>query len=367
MGNTIKIAIIGASTGQLALCIKAKELGLETYCFAYEEGAICKSHVDHFFPISITNTEDIIEKCKEIGINGVVTNASELTANITSYIAERLNLNGVPHKVFINIQNKAWVRQVTNDIEGLTPVTWDMGDLKTVLDRCTPPCILKPINGSAKKGVNYISKANEILDIDNDLKDSVFMTEEFINGQEYSVESISFHGQHYVIQITEKVSTGAPHFVELEHHQPAALSKRIEDKIKTVIPRILDTVGFTNGATHVEIKIKDENIYLIEINPRGGGGCISNILVSLSTNCDYIKQIILVALDKFKPEPITNKAYAGIYFLSAYTRRLLPYFEGAEKEWMVERYRANNTLTESTSNYDRDGYLIYCSKHKISI
>ena len=48
-----KIAIIGASYLQLPLVEKAKEMGLETHCFAWSEGAVCKNVADYFYPISI--------------------------------------------------------------------------------------------------------------------------------------------------------------------------------------------------------------------------------------------------------------------------------------------------------------------------
>ena len=50
-----KLAIIGASYLQLPLVKKAKEMGIETHCFAWEEGAVCKEYSDFFYPISIFN------------------------------------------------------------------------------------------------------------------------------------------------------------------------------------------------------------------------------------------------------------------------------------------------------------------------
>ena len=37
-----KLAIIGASYLQLPLVRKAKEMGIETFCFAWADGAVCK-------------------------------------------------------------------------------------------------------------------------------------------------------------------------------------------------------------------------------------------------------------------------------------------------------------------------------------
>ena len=55
MKNTL--AIIGASYLQLPLVIKAKEMGVHTISFAWEEGAVCKDVVDKLYPISIHEKE----------------------------------------------------------------------------------------------------------------------------------------------------------------------------------------------------------------------------------------------------------------------------------------------------------------------
>lgn len=362
-----KIAIIGASTGQLPLCMKAKEMGLETYCFAWPKDAVCKDIVDHFIPISIFEMDKIVDLCKEYQIDGVVSNASEATALVVSYIADKLGKVGTPYDIFLKIQNKEYVRKTTNTIEGLGHVDYKIGKVNEILSTFPTPYVLKPIKGASKKGVNFVNKDTiSQISVPSDLEDTLFIAEQYINGVEYSVETISYKGQHEIVQVTEKIGTGAPHFVELEHHQPAQLTATVCHKLQTLIPQILSSVGYTDGASHIEIKIDfAENIYLIEINPRGGGDYISNNLVGLSTDYDYLKQMISVALDQYEPIPIHNKAYAGIYFLSAHTKRLLPYFNEPIQDWVVMRERSEGELTVSCSNYDRNGYIMYCSNKKI--
>ncbi len=361
-----RIAIIGASTGQLPLCLKAREMGLETYCFAWDEGAVCKKYVDSFIPLSIFEMDEIVDYCKSVNIDGVVSNASETTAMVASYVAEKLGKTGVPYRDFINIRNKEFVRQKTNGIEGLAPVNFMVGEYNQIIDFFPRPFVIKPINGAAKKGVNFVDTDSEDLAIPDDLKDATFMAEEYIEGKEYSVESISYNNHHDVIQITEKIGTGAPHFVELEHHQPANLPIEETAKIKKIIPKILTSIGFTNGASHIEIKVNSQGfIYLIEVNPRGGGDYISNELIALSTDYDYLKQMILVSLGSYESVSVKNVACSGIYFLSAYTSRLLPYFDSPKESWMKMRERIGNGLTYSCSNYDRDGFILYCSENKI--
>ena len=95
-----KLAIIGAADGQLPLCLKAKEMGIETYCFAWPKGAVCKDYVDKFYPISIFEMDEIVKMCSEIGVSGVVSNASETTALVVNYVAEKLGLPCTPYEIF---------------------------------------------------------------------------------------------------------------------------------------------------------------------------------------------------------------------------------------------------------------------------
>lgn len=364
----MKLAVIGASSGQLPICMKAKEMGLETHCFAWPEGAICKNVVNHFYPISIFEKEAIVKKCRELGVHGVVSNASELTAEVVSYVSENLGLNGTPYNVLEKLHDKFWVRQLSESVHGLSkPMFYQYEGY----DRGIYPCVVKPCEGSSKVGVSYVRNKKEFIDAiryaQNSTKGNIIV-EEYIKGKELSVESISYKGCHQVIQITDKDSSDAPHFVELGHHQPASISTMIESKIKLLVPMILAAMGYTNGASHVEVKYNGEDIYLIEVNLRGGGDDISNKLVQMSSGIDYLRCIIEVALGTFKtPVRVSNPSYAGIYYLCKQTENYLPFFEHAkEKEWFVEGEIYNRNLKESHSNYERDGFLIYKSDHKVT-
>lgn len=361
-----KIAIIGASSGQLPIVKKACEIGYQTFCFAWEKGAVCKDFCDRFFPISIFDTDKIIQKCRELDVDGIVTNASEETAYVASVVASALNLNSVSPDVIKLVQDKRAVRELTRDVPGLS-----VPDVYKVEDRTniSYPCVVKPIKGSAKKGVSFCEKSE---DLDSAVEYAYrygddILIEQYIGGEEYSVETISFHGRHQVIQITKKVTSGFPHFVELEHHQPAVLADNMREKVERLIGSILTKVGFDNGASHTEIKIDGNQVYLIEINPRGGGDHISDTLTFLSTDCDYLREMINVAVGDFKFLPVNNVAYSGIMFLNKQNSRVLKYFDCPQEPWMVERTRDSDPLRESTSNYDRNGYLIYNSKKPLEL
>lgn len=115
-----RIAIIGAASGQLPLCQKAREMGLETYCFANKDGG-CAEFADHFIPVSIIDKETVARICREQHMEAIATNASELTASVAAYVAEQLGIIGPSYKALMAAHNKAIVRSLANDIEGFTP------------------------------------------------------------------------------------------------------------------------------------------------------------------------------------------------------------------------------------------------------
>ena len=89
-----KIVIIGANDFQNQLILKAKEMGFETHVFAWKDGAVGEKNADYFYPVSIVETDQILEKCREISPDAVASIASDL-ANITvCKVAAGLGLPG---------------------------------------------------------------------------------------------------------------------------------------------------------------------------------------------------------------------------------------------------------------------------------
>ena len=364
-----KIAIIGTAEGQKQLYVKAKQKGLYTIAFSYNRGCIPSELVDEFHEISVVEKDAIVKKCREIGVDGVVSNGSELTANIASFVADQLGLECTPSDVITILQDKSKVRNLTKDIEELQPIRSYIYDYKTL----TPlflPCVVKPVSGSSKCGVSFASTVQEFqeaISYSLTFSDVAPIVEEFAKGKEVSVESISFQGKHYIIQITDKDSSGAPHFVELGHHQPSNISEEIQKKIRRILPRILDAVGYVSGASHTELKITDDGkVFLIEINPRGGGDEISNRLVYLSTGYDYIGAMIDVAIGDFIEPILGERKCAGILFLTKQTQHLLPLFHEAPKNvWYIDGRVDSFDLKECMGNTSKNGFLIYQSEKRI--
>lgn len=373
-----KIAVIGASYLQEPLVRKAKEMGIYTLCFAWRDGAVCADIADEFYDISIVEKEQILEICRKAEIDGVCTIASDVAAPTVAYVAEQMGLVGNSYESAVRANNKYLMRNAFMEA-GVpspqymlaTPETLHSPKLLDGLRTFQYPIIVKPSDRSGSLGVTKICTPSEYypaieLAMDKSFKHEA-MIEEFIDGREISVEFISYKGKHYPLQITDKVTTEAPHFVELEHHQPSTLSSDMFAKIYEITEKALNALGITNGASHSEYKItKEGRIAVMEIGGRMGGDFIGSDLVRLSTGYDFVKGVIEVALGSFEePKKRFNK-FSGVYFLCKETERLKSYFDNwKDNPNIVEAEITNPILKNIECSADRSGYLIYQSTQKV--
>lgn len=364
-----KLAVIGAGYLQLPLVKKAKDMGVEAVCFAWAEGAVCKDVCDRFYPVSTTDKEEILRICREIGIDGIATIASDVAAPTVAFVAEKMGLPGNSYRSAVKANNKYLMRNSFMEAGIPCPRYRMVTSPDDVLSASwVYPLIVKPSDRSGSLGVTKVLSAEELAPAVEKALSVSFkkeaMVEEFIEGREISVEFISYQGRHYPLQITDKVTTEAPHFVELEHHQPSTLPADIQDRVWELVPRALDALQIENGASHSEIKITpDGRLAVIEIGARMGGDFIGSNLVELSTGYDYLRGVIEVALGRFTEPRITKRAFSGVYFLSAETARLRPLIEkGAQpSEGILQAAVTDPVLRPVLCSADRSGYLIYAN------
>jgi biotin carboxylase len=366
-----KLAILGASYLQKPLIEKAKEMGIETHCFAWDNDlAVCKNISDFFYPISVLEKEQLLVKCKEIGIDGITTIATDICVPTIAFIAENLNLISNSYKSSIIATNKAKMRLAFEDANVNSPKSICLENTKLINElNLSFPLIVKPTDRSGSRGVSKVYNEIELKNaIDRGLEESLenkVVIEEFIEGVEVSVESISWQGNHHILVITDKVTTGEPYFVELAHHQPSALSNEIQEKIKSETLKALNALEVKFGASHSEFKITNEGkVYAIEVGARMGGDFIGSDLVYLSTGYDFVKGVIDVSLGQFSLPIIKNNKYSGVYFLSKNSEKLAPIFNQTN-QFEVKKEIFNTNLLEINNSNDRSGYLIYQSNKKI--
>ena len=372
-----KIAIVGASYLQLPLVLKAKELGIKTICFAWKDGAVCRDYADQYFPISIVNKEEILEVCRKERIDGITTIATDVAVPTINYVAHELGLVGNSIESGFIATNKYAMREALKKGGVNCPFfqkVRSFSDALSAIEKTTFPVIIKPCDRSGSMGVTKVDSMDGLAEAVGAALEASFckeaILEKFVDiAHEISVEGISWKGTHHVLAITDKITTGAPHYVELGQHQPSQLPLAILEEAVRQVKLGVKALGIEYGASHPELMIsKTGEVFVTEIGARMGGDFIGSDLVRLSTGYDFLKGVIEVALGEFSGVRLGERSHAGVWFYSPDTPRVKDIIQHRPQyPWIIRSELHEEELKPLTRSADRAGYFIYKSSKKINL
>ena len=362
---------------QLPLVLKARELGVETICFAWEDGAVCRDYADRYFPISIVDKEEILAVCRRERIDGITTIATDVAVPTINFVAHELGLTGNSIESGYVATNKFAMREALKKGGANCPFFQKIKSYAEALgavEKTTFPVIVKPCDRSGSMGVTKVDSADGLASAVEAALEASFckeaILEKFVDiAQEISVEGISWRGEHHVLAITDKVTTGAPHYVELGQHQPSQLPQNILDEAVRQVKLGIKALGIEYGASHPELMIsKTGEVFVTEIGARMGGDFIGSDLVYLSTGYDFLRGVIEIALGDFSGVHFGEKHYAGVWFYSPDTPEVKDIVERRPKyPWIVRSELHEDELKPLTRSADRAGYFIYRNNEKINL
>lgn len=306
-----KIMILGASILQLPAILEAKEMGLQVISVDMDKNAIGFKYADICLEISTIDTKNVLEAAKKYNIDGIMTLASDMPMITVAIVAKELNIIGITEETALKATNKALMRECLRKNNVPTPAFFKISNIDeyfNIVQKQKNRFIVKPTDNSGSRGVFLIDDINDKASISYAFEYSKkfsrcgeIIVEEYMQGPEVSVETLSIDGTVHVIAITDKLTTGAPRFVEMGHSQPSNLPENIKEKIKSVAIAAVKAIGIENGPSHTEIIITSEGPKIVELGARLGGDNITSHLVPLSTGVNMVKCCIEIALGQ-KPD-----------------------------------------------------------------
>lgn len=293
------ILVFGLGFLQESLIRQCKERGLKTIGIDPLISPYCKDYVDEFVQVAGDDYNKTLEVAKKFNVSGIITTATDKPLVMMARIAQALCLP------FFSLDTAIWSTdkfQMKNRFQKYG-IPCAKGKLISSVDDAKDlsfPVIIKPRDNSGSRGVKLcrtlkelessISEAFQYSHLDS------ILVEEYIEGNEYSIESLHFNGQTEVIQFTEKRTTPFPYNVELGHKQPANLTEEQRNKIRCIVDSIGKCLKFDNCPSHTELKVNERGIFVIETSPRLGGDFITSTLTPLSTGINIEDQLISISL-----------------------------------------------------------------------
>lgn len=362
------ILIFGVGELQKSIINRAKQMGLYVVGIDPCADALCRDEVDVFEIVGGQDYEGTLAVARKYNISAVVTAATDKPLVMMARIAKELGLRFYSEETAIWSTDKYQMKQ--RFIEGGVPCA--RGKVIKSIDESKDlefPLILKPRDNSGSRGVILCRNIKELQSaMEEALQytrlDSV-LVEEFIEGQEYSIESLHYEGKSEVIQFTEKRTTPFPYNVELGHIQPANLCESHKNDIRIIIEKIGKALGFENCPSHTELKINERGIYVIETSPRLGGDYITSTLTPLSTGVNLEDELLHIALgDEVNCSPQYSQ-YSGVRFFSFAADSIIKAIpdRGLILGWphVIDfsfKLSINDYVNQITSSLNRYGHII---------
>ena len=131
------------------------------------------------------------------------------------------------------------------------------------------PLIAKPINGSASQGIQKLENQAELVDFLLKYEPEKYLIQQFIEGDEYSVDCyVDDFGETLSIIPRKRIET-------IGGEVSKSVTKRLENLIE-ISAEIIKKANF-RGPITIQFLQKKSQAYLMEINPRFGGGVITSI------------------------------------------------------------------------------------------
>ncbi|QGV77860.1 ATP-grasp domain-containing protein [Streptomyces ficellus] len=289
-----RVLVIG---GKLKLVRKARELGLDVvhaqYPDAYDRGHW--PYVDQALLLDYGDIDRLLPLARALHAAypfQAAVSLFELGLLPAARINEALGLRGESVDTVELLLDKWRMRQQLA-AKGISPMASAVGrsaqDVRDFVDRHGLPIIVKPVRESGSVGVFRVTDEAEVdtvaeryrsLDdqewVVGDLfaADSFdeFLMEEYLDGPEVSVETLSFDGRHVIVAVTDKAEFGGGSgFVELGLSQPSRHPEETLREVRQLVTDFLDAMGLRNGPSHTEIRLTSRGPRVIESHNRIGG------------------------------------------------------------------------------------------------
>lgn len=293
------ILVFGVGELQQSIISRAKQRNLFVVGIDPWEDAYCKEDCDAFEVVGGQDFYGTIAVAKKYNVSAIVTAATDKPLVMMARVAKELRLPFFTQETAEWSTDKFQMKQ--RFIEGGVPCA--RGRLIHNAEEAQGldfPIICKPRDNSGSRGVKL---CRDISELDSCIKEAfevskldTVLVEEFIEGREFSVESLHYDGKSEVVQFTEKKTTEFPYNVELGHKQPANLTDDQHNQIRDIIVKMAHCMHFKNCPSHTELKVNDRGIFVIETSPRLGGDYITSTLTPLSTGINLEDQLLHIAL-----------------------------------------------------------------------
>lgn len=303
-----KLMLLGGMRYLVPVIEAAHKLGVYVITCDYLPNNIAHKYSDEYCNVSILEKDKVLEKARELKIDGILSFACDPGVVTAAYVAEKMELpSSGPYESIEILQNKGKFRKFLTENNFNVPVAKQYTDIETALNDTEMfnwPVIVKPTDSAGSKGVTKVVEKSELRDaINYALKFShsnEFIIEDFLEkiGDSSDCDSFSVDGElKFVSFSAQKFDENCENpYTPAAYTWPASISKAHQEELINEIQRLLKLLDMKKSIYNIETReCTNGKAYIMECSPRGGGNRLAE-MIRYMTGVDMITNIVKSAL-----------------------------------------------------------------------
>ncbi len=317
----MKALVLAGGFPQIALINEIKSRGIETILADYYPEPVAKPYADKFYQVSTLDVDAIREIAVKEQVDFLITACTDQALLTVALVSEQLSLPCyIDYKTALNVTNKAYMKKVFVENDVPTAQYIILGELD--MDKISHfqyPLIVKPVDCNSSKGVKKVTNDDELKQAFNDAvnfsRTNTAIIEEFIEGEEISVDVYVENGKAHILSVTnsDKISA-SDKFVIFRTRYPAdEANAHICSLIQDTAQKIADSFGLKNSPMLIQLITDGKRISVLEFSARTGGG-VKYLLIKKACGFDVISAVVDLttgAKPHFKRQQPENKFIAN--------------------------------------------------------
>ena len=325
-----KLLVIGAGDFQLPLVQEASKT-CEVLLAAPVISEAFAPYISDRLIIDVRDEDAILAFARARGIDGVITDQTDIAVRSVAYVAENMGLPGIGYETGLLFTDKSRMRARLAELGIRQLENRTVSSVEEAVDFYRGLCaegisrvIIKPLDTQGSRGVQVCADEEEILakyaEASRWSGNGQVIVEQFARGREFVVESLVLDHEYHTLCIGDTLYFNIPDaFAAKSRIFPTTADEALRRKVLELDEKIIRGFGLRQGITHSEYIMEGEEVYLIETAARGGGVFISSDLIHLSSGLETEKFLINIALGQQKqlpplsPEPQQYCGYMAFY------------------------------------------------------
>jgi len=300
------VCVIAGGEWQAPIISKIRENGYEVLCINLYSNTKGAKLADYFEQADVTDKEACLLAAKKYDLKGILTDQSDISVPTVAYIAEKMGLNGIGIECAALFTNKLLMRHKAKSLGVHCPkfeIAHNSASVKNIVQKMRFPVVIKPIDSQSSRGVIVVKN---IGDIDFAIAEAFSFTkvgnpiliEEYIDGQEWTVEGFKQKDKHVSLAISFKQHLPLLPTVASSINYVPINDSQLHRQLIEQNDYLVNNMGLEFGITHAEYKYSNGNFYLIEVAARGGGANISSHIIPIMSGVDANQMLLDQVMEK---------------------------------------------------------------------